>query len=549
MDGTFSGRIVLVEGDEVDVDLQIGSGKIRLATPFAEIGAWDLHTVEFSSNDTGGFDLTVGDDVVTFFPIDLDDFSAALEGRDTPDFGLTVVEDDQTDLFDGVESVDSDIEPYGNGADYDTAEFGSGFPDYQSPEFGTPEIDEQAEETDTEDTETEGVDIGSDWSDAEVAPSTDELSRESSDTSGSVSEVGSEDVVDDLMPPATIEELSAVVEDLRTDQVQPEADEETAAKPSRFGPSSRERLASAMSGFRDRQKTDDAPATDSDSETAPAETSTSGTTESGFLIPGDSGYAYPTDDAHLIEFDEELDTSTVADEILESQRSLRGGSKLKSVTPDRIRRVAIGFGILVAVVALGFAAPLVIDILRPESVESVVNTTPTTLLEVQPTVTNPTDETVPDETVDPFLDLDPIFEVSSNDFVNRWNDVATTVSPNLRFRTALPSGDFEAGFTEYIAVLGSVNENGRLDRFTLEIDPTGPSASDRLGMQALGVAVATVDPALDPSQRAELLSIMGLNVRNPILGGIDGSVNRNGNSYSLFYDSELVKLLLSVEPA
>ena len=38
MNGTFPGRIVLVEGDEVDVDLQISDEKIRLATPFAEIG-------------------------------------------------------------------------------------------------------------------------------------------------------------------------------------------------------------------------------------------------------------------------------------------------------------------------------------------------------------------------------------------------------------------------------------------------------------------------------------------------------------------------------
>src|SRR5665811_1413430 len=79
MTGTFPGRIVLVEGDEVDIDLQMGAGKIRLATPFAEIGAWDMDAVEITPRPDGSFELAVDEDVVTFFPNDPSAFEAVID--------------------------------------------------------------------------------------------------------------------------------------------------------------------------------------------------------------------------------------------------------------------------------------------------------------------------------------------------------------------------------------------------------------------------------------------------------------------------------------
>ena len=80
MTGTFPGRIVLVEGDEVDIDLQMGADKIRLATPFTEIGSWDVDSVEITPQSDGSFELAVAEDVVTFFPNDPSAFEAAIAG-------------------------------------------------------------------------------------------------------------------------------------------------------------------------------------------------------------------------------------------------------------------------------------------------------------------------------------------------------------------------------------------------------------------------------------------------------------------------------------
>ncbi len=198
---------------------------------------------------------------------------------------------------------------------------------------------------------------------------------------------------------------------------------------------------------------------------------------------------------------------------------------------------------------LVFTAPIVWDLVagsdEPTSTPPTEAAAPTTTLPVttvaqpEPTVTEPVPAPV----------VDSIFGSEVGAFVERWNEVAGEVSPALRFRAFVPAGDFESGFTEWIALLGSVSANGALDRVTLEIDPAGPGASDQLGIQALGVLIAVVDPSLEPGERAALLAEMGLDVRNPELGGIDGTVEFNGNEYRLRFDDEAVRLFLTVSPA
>ena len=139
------------------------------------------------------------------------------------------------------------------------------------------------------------------------------------------------------------------------------------------------------------------------------------------------------------------------------------------------------------------------------------------------------------------------FDLTSEGFVERWNETAARVSPSLRFRSSLPAGDFEVGFSAYIAMIGS-GQSGGIGAYTLEIDPTGPSSSDQLGIQALGLAIAVADPTLEPSERAAVLGEMGLNVRDPELGGLDGTTTRNGVDYRLVFDSEDVVLRLTVAP-
>lgn len=440
MSGTFPGRIVLVEGDEVDVDLQIAAEKIRLATPFAEIGLWDRHSIHFQRNPTGGYELSVADDVVTFYPADVEAFAVAVEG-----------------LLSGSE---------------DPIEEAPGRPVSLVPD----PIEEKLPET------------GEDLQAAEFAS------------------VAEPDVEEDAV--------------------------------SRFGPSSRERLAAAMSGFRRRSDEDD-----DEPEQPPERTSSE-----GFVIPGDSGYTYPSDDVVPVDFDEDLEEDTVADQVLKTSRSLRGASSV-SVDKARLKRIGIGATIVAVVVAVAFAVPVVVDFFAGSDGEASPATAPQATVPVtasQDTTPATTEATVVESTAV----AEPLaFDISINAFVERWNDTAAMVSPNLRFRSSLPAGDFEVGFTPYISMIGSfAGPAVGIDGYTLEIDPTGPSSSDQLGIQALGLAIAVADQSLEPSERAAVLAEMGLNVRDPQLGELNGTTTRNGVAYRLVYDAEAVLLRLEISP-
>lgn len=448
MSGTFPGRIVLVEGDEVDVDLQIASEKIRLATPFAEIGLWDRDSIHFERNAAGGYELSVADDVVTFYPTDVEAFAEALEDN-VDDEGSTAADLDRpVSLVPGL--IDDDV---------DTEE-----PDAPEPA--------------------------------------------------------------------------------------PEPEDEPV---SRFGPSSRERLAAAMSSFRERQEEAEAqePA---QSEEYEADDAVGRTSSPGFMIPGDAGYSLPESDEpveeqrHSIHFDEELEDDTLADQVIETSRSLRSGRSL-SFDKAKLRKVGIGVVAVAVLAAMAFAVPVVIDFFTASDDTPTAETTPQTTVP-----TTSAQETTPSTTattaVESTVASEPLaFDLASDAFVERWNETAARVSPSLRFRSSLPASDFEVGFTSYIAMIGSFAGPGSgIDTYTLEIDPTGPSSSDQLGIQALGLAIAVADPSLEPNERAAVLAEMGLNVRDPELGGLNGATTRNGVDYLLVFDSEDVVLRLTVSP-
>lgn len=459
MSGTFPGRIVLVEGDEVDVDLQIAEEKIRLATPFAEIGLWDRDSIHFERNSTGGYELSVADDVVTFYPADLEAFAEAVDG--VLDEGETAVEETPS-----------------------------------RPVALVPNLRDEA-------------------------------------------------------PPGRLDrEPESVVID---PDIGAEIEDEPA---SRFGPSSRERLAAAMTGFRERQEADvvDGEASEEADPGVPERRSSS----PGFLIPGDDGYSQAAvdefqDDRETIHFDEELEDDTVADQILESARSLRGARSL-AIDKAKFKRVGMGVVVVAVLAALALAVPVVIGFFTGSDDDaSPATASPTTAAvtspaETTPATTEPTE--VDPSVVDPTVAGEPLaFDLASDAFVERWNETAAQVSPNLRFRSSLPAGDFEVGFTAYIAMLGTATEQGGgLAAYTLEIDPTGPSSSDQLGIQALGLAIAVADPSLEPGERASVLAEMGLNVRDPQLGDLNGATGRNGVDYRLVFDSEDVVLRLTVSP-
>lgn len=464
MAGTYPGRIVLADGDEVDVDLQMGSGKVRLATPFAEIGSWNLESVEFSPSEAGGYDLTVGDDVVAFHPFEPNPFFRALSDE------LQAVGIDPPDV-----APDTDAHP-GNGRRMHLV--------------------------------------------ADAGPADDQPAPPTHDTPE---------------PAAAVEE--------------PEVHA--------FGPSSSERLSRATEqlGVRESLEDDQGPA-DLDP-TEEAEQPVERRTSTGFVIPGDPGYEEPTGDplddepapaaeasaveASAVETaDEEPSTKTVADDVIASQRTLRGASTLDRLPSALGKKIAIGVGVVGVVAALAFGAPVMLGMFASDAEQPVVAET------VPVTTSPPTTEPAPVVEPEPVVAEPTAFEIRTSEFVERWNAVAGEVSPALRFNTMIPVGDFEIGFTEWIAIIGAAGDGDGLDSFTIEVDPNGPTRSDQLGIQALGVAIAVADPQLEPSERGELLARMGLDVRNPILAGLDGRVSRNGLNYRLTFDEEAVRLFLTV---
>lgn len=138
-----------------------------------------------------------------------------------------------------------------------------------------------------------------------------------------------------------------------------------------------------------------------------------------------------------------------------------------------------------------------------------------------------------------------VFALDPVDFIELWNHHGSTVAEGLRIDVPIGPGSFRVEFNSYVALTGAID--GTLTRFSVEVDPSGPATTDRLGIQALGVGVAVASPDLDGPGRADLLLSLGLDVRNPTLDEVGGRLVRNGVVYTLTYGGGL--LVLDVEPS
>jgi hypothetical protein len=174
-------------------------------------------------------------------------------------------------------------------------------------------------------------------------------------------------------------------------------------------------------------------------------------------------------------------------------------------------------------------------------------TLPVTETTVAPTTTVPAD-TEPPATTTPIAGDGTIFDRPAPDFISTWNATGGPIDPVLEFDAFPPLGPFEERFTPFLALTAVVHPDGTLDDFSLVVDPNGPTEYDRIGIQALGVAIATVEPERSPEGRATLLGQLGLNVRQPLLDGIDGTVETDGLVYRLVYDNATTLLTLTVSP-
>lgn len=246
--------------------------------------------------------------------------------------------------------------------------------------------------------------------------------------------------------------------------------------------------------------------------------------------------------------------NTVATDVLETQRTLRQ-HQLREMTKGKWLKWG---GITVAVVAVvalfSFLTPRAIDFLQnyrsdtPSPSTTVATTVETTVAEVTSTTVETTGTTAP--TVLPADgEGGTIFDRPSPEFVAAWESAGGAIDEVLLFDRLPQLGPFSEQFTPFVRMEGIVQPDGTLDGFTLVIDPSGPAEYDRIGIQALGVAIATVDPERSPQGRASLLAELGLNVRQPLLEGIDGATEAAGIAYTLVYDAAANLLTMTVAPA
>jgi hypothetical protein len=245
----------------------------------------------------------------------------------------------------------------------------------------------------------------------------------------------------------------------------------------------------------------------------------------------------------------ELGPNTVAEDVLTTQRTLRD-HRLKSAARGKyLKWTGFGVGALLVIAFFVFLTPRAISFVQNyEGDAEPPPTLPVTETTVAPTTTVPSDTESP-ATTTPIAGDGTIFDRPAPDFISTWNATGGPIDPVLEFDAFPPLGPFEERFTPFLALTAVVHPDGTLDDFSLVVDPSGPTEYDRIGIQALGVAIATVEPERSPEGRATLLGQLGLNVRQPLLDGIDGTVETDGLVYRLVYDNATTLLTLTVSPA
>ncbi len=607
---TFSGRVIPDDGEPLDVEVVVARDMIRMVSGVTEIGTWSVPGCHLEPAGDDAFTIGEDGDAVRFEPDDSPGFQDVVEsvaaGSLAPLFanppaaaeqaldsggpfeidvtvagdpgGEIEIDPGPEDAGVGTGYVDTvseiDLPGFANRDESAEPETGEHFePSDQDqsagPEAAEPEADEQSEPSEPsgqdqsaeleagDDDHTEPLDEPEvdETSDVEPSePAYDEADLD--DASAGVADAGAGD-------PQPLEGLSddpAFSVD-ETSEESPEESPESEVSDDVGGPELRRSFGQRLS----RRRIPPPPATPIEGTeggsqpTEPAPSLEAG--EAGIDLEAISaGVADPVSDTAALAAavdalrenvePGEISGTTVADTILEAQRSLRSSSSKASDLPDRMKKAAVFLGVLILLGGLGLGGYLAFQILvaaRPaESVPTTVAAGGTTT----PAVSTPPATTVPSSTAVPTTTAPrqpTAFELSAPEFVARWNDTADRFNPALRLPSLLP-GDFEFQLTPYIAALGSVGETGSIAEITLLIDPSGPSDSDALGIQAMGVMIAAVDPNLDGQERKSLLASMGFDVEKPSLVGVDGLSARNGVAYRLVYDSEAVELRFTASP-
>lgn len=517
-----SGLLVTGSGDGIDIEVEVIGGRtLRMSSAGDELGTWPIDDCHIEPDETrrGSFRIVVDGDDALFTPVDPVGFRSlvsVVSGTD-PEWLLP-------ELDGPAETVDSNPQPAPVADPDDTVAFLFGStpavpsaPDPAPPPVPAIEVPAPVP--------TEAANVAESPLDIPVAlEATVPISVDPTDAPES-EPVRHADLTEDdtydvgLAVETAVEPEPFDTEDdfVLSDEAEVPPDEPERGLRSRFGGSSLDKLSAAIGAV----KSQNASATE-----------VRDTEEDYVLAP-----------------------NTVADEVLSSQRTLREHQMKDAKRGKRLKIVGIAAG--AAVIAL-------LTLLAPRAISFVQNyeggAEPPPPLEVSATTVPPTVSTIGESVVDLDGDTTPsipaegavsetLFDRPAPEFVARWDATGGAIDEVLRFDSYPIVGPFEERFTPYLTGLGVVEPAGTLGSFSLVIDPSGPAQYDRIGIQALGVAVATFDPERSPEGRATLLAQLGLNVRQPLLAGIDGTVTIEDIAYSLVYDDTTTLLTLTVAPA
>ena len=242
-------------------------------------------------------------------------------------------------------------------------------------------------------------------------------------------------------------------------------------------------------------------------------------------------------DRRVDDTDFEIGPNTVVAGVLESQRTLRDHRLTSAATASRLKTIGIVVSVLLV---LGFFV-----LLGPRALDFVLAYEGGPELPPPLVVTETPIAAVP---VVPQLEGTTIFERPAYEFIARWDVAAGPINEVLEIRRLPALGPFGKGLTPFLTLSGVVLPNGAIDEFSLVVDPRGPAEYDRVGLQALGVAIAAVDPDLSPEGRASLLRQLGLDVRAPQLDGINGRTESRDIVYALVYDPDTNLLTFTIAP-
>lgn len=528
-----SGLLVTGTGDELDIDVElIGGRTLRMSAAGDELGTWPIEECRIEDDPTraGSFRIVVDGDDAIFTPVDPQGFRSLV--------ALIAERDVERDRNDDSSPPPSAFPTPADGtqpAD-DPVAFLFGSP--------SPPVISHAQLADFENLEGAAVD---EWSfeedllseddivstvDPDPAPISDHVPSVG-DPEEDPSDSSDPDVADFAFEPEPLDDED--VTDIGDDFDQSNDDEsdligamgtietdadavetvETAGRRSRFGGSALDRLSSAIESV-----TTHSSETDSDS-----------------------------DDAESEEY--VLGPNTVAEDALSSQRSLRDHGLKDAKRSQRMKITVFIVGVAAVVALFAVITPPALEFIRNyEGGAQPPPTLPVSETTLAPSTTLAEEAAEPSTTSSPPAPVgDLIFDTPSPEFVAAWDAAGGPIDQVLEFDTNPILGPFEERFTPFLSLVSVVMPNGTLDEFALVIDPSGPTEYDRVGIQALGVAIATVEPSRTPPQRASLLSELGLNVQQPLLEGINGSVESAGLLYTLVYDDATTLLTLTVAPA